>query len=972
MSHNSKTYYLLTILILASYVQLKGQIVITVNTPSNNITSLEKFWDLTIINSTNTRYLVFLEAELSNQNDNIINAKTQQFELQPGTSKFTEQSFENNIRYEYSGSAKNFNNEQLPAGKYHLCIIIKKVPEDLSLYMNCLDFTIEENKPEYKRVDSIRSRLGKYLPQMSGTSELFTNLNNSTPTVNNLSQNYLWWSLNPTFTISGFPIGAMMILSTDNSPVKQNPNIISFYFDADNYKENLKKKASSRIEGDKNIKEYKNDEAKINEYKNVNKILKNPQVKSELEQLDTVKKIEAELKDTSVISDKKKYDSLKGEYNKYKPLLYKRQGYERLLLKKLNLEKSISDSSNKDLKYLEKATDKNFDPVAETESLLTDSLKKSNPEKYDSINRLLKKYKKIEKKARPLIKTADNLEKGDITELRNGLTDSLLKKDPDKYDSLNRKLKTYKTTYNNLTTYQNLFKGDVDANKVLKDSNLNKIVRVSKYDKYSKYGQYRKYDKSSLEDPDKLKSTLLGMGLMNNFQKYLFCIKSLSIGTSVPVFTEMTLSGMPVKGFSFEARERKFYLVFTTGKIQQSVMTGNIYSSAYKRTTTSAGLGYGDKEKSHIFVYFLDFKDKEGKSNLTDSLQIYNPPRENRIIGSQIRYLFFKDKLVVESELAGSWIKRKTIIDNEEIVSIDSTRYNYPGKTGWFKSILFQKTTDAGVVVDYAYSLKAKYSFFHDNTQVSAGIKRIGPQYQSFGVPYLINDMVSYELRVTQDLYRKRIILSAYAAEKMDNLNEFKPLSTKAIKLGFDAMINIPKWPYLKLSITPYAFRNDSQHFYINLYSINSGYSYKTGKINNNTTVTYVSQVAVSSEPGTNFSNSIYNINHIMDFRQKFSVSGGLSYMTGNYNDSIITSVTTNLACGFKIFKKFGVTIGGSYNFGKKEQKTGYYLELKYPFLKYFSVSIRGDKTAYDNYYFNEPVPSHKEFILRISLKARW
>ena len=139
----------------------------------------------------------------------------------------------------------------------------------------------------------------------------------------------------------------------------------------------------------------------------------------------------------------------------------------------------------------------------------------------------------------------------------------------------------------------------------------------------NKYNKYKGYDYKNLENPDELINQVKSLGLVNGFQKYLLAIKSFSVGTSIPVYSNLSLANIPVKGISTELEWNNFYLGFVSGTIQRSILSLGISENCYKRNTTSAILGYGQKNGSHIYFYWLNFSDKQGDEKHSDTLLVY-------------------------------------------------------------------------------------------------------------------------------------------------------------------------------------------------------------------------------------------------------------------------------------------------------------------------------------------------------------
>ena len=59
----------------------------------------------------------------------------------------------------------------------------------------------------------------------------------------NTQNNYAYWLINPSLNVFDLPFSGQFLLASGQSPVRQNPNIFNFTFDATKFKTALKAKA---------------------------------------------------------------------------------------------------------------------------------------------------------------------------------------------------------------------------------------------------------------------------------------------------------------------------------------------------------------------------------------------------------------------------------------------------------------------------------------------------------------------------------------------------------------------------------------------------------------------------------------------------------------------------------------------------------------------------------------------------------
>ncbi len=812
---------------------------IFINQETNNNYTPGNIWDITVNNTSSEEISVYFEYEISDKESEILmKAKSPAIDLKPGITKINSSSFK---RIDYSYSDNTFKsyvkeNNSFPAGFYYICISARSSSDNIETGRNCTQFiSINTNDAEHIIEDSVTDKKQSYL-KFSGYSDITGNYAVRHGAEEDNLGNYAYCTFNPSLSIYNIPVSGKLLLSTEQSSSRQNIDMFNIYFDANQFRNNLRERAADIIRKQEEMNNLNNlKRASVdNEINRINNILSNPNVAQDMIKMEELENIETQLKDTVNLSNPEKIDSLNKKLESLEEIRNKKDGYQSLLRKKEKLEELKSKIGNTD----SSATAKSFD----------------------------------------------------IRELDN---------------------------------------------------------------------------------PNNLRKKLSGLKAINNTEKLLLSLRSLETGVSFPYYSDLTLNNTAVNGISVELEPGNMYMSFAKGQVQKSVINSDSNYNALKRDMIAGGFGYGIKDNSHIYFYVLNFEDTPFSGN--DTTAYSSPPQNNKVIGANFTLNLFKDNFYINGEVAGSQTIKNTLYEYTGETSIDSVSFSsYGNPDEWIKNILGQKSIDLNTYTGYAYKLGLVNNLFRKNTQLFLTTKYIGPGYKSMGVPYLITDMQQNEFKISQYMLKRKINISGFVRQNRDNLENYKLLTSSFWNYGFDLSVNIPKYPFLKMKYAPYILRNDSQYFNMNIFNIISGYYYKIGDKYHNSNASFIMQQSITDIAATNFSTSYFTVNHIMRFPSGNSANFNATCISASRSDSITNTITGSIGSSFVILKKSLSSLGINYISGKNDNKLGFYLEYNITFAKIFIFNIRIDRNIYNNYFLPETYPDYDEYIIRASLITKW
>lgn len=672
--------------------------------------------------------------------------------------------------------------------------------------------------------------------------------------------------------------------------------------------------SSSRVSVNFDSEQYKNNIKKkaadyISEHYDIKKIL--PPGKRAL--VDEMKKIETIINNKDLLKDIDKYSM-----------------YE-------NLEKILKDTLLTALSgYKTKLNTIIQDSIKKAEDLV-----KANPDTYmdmarDTVADMLhsNKKNKVADSLLVLQSKVDSLQ-GFIANKRAEIES--LKKKKEYFDKMKKKYDDIKTTLKGI-------KG-IDESKldVLKNAG-NILTDKASYDKFLK-------DENLLSTKDKI----------------LGSVKTLNVGKSVTNVSEYTLYNVPINGITTEIDPAKVYMLFSTGNVDNPI---NFNTGAKQgRSLTTTGIGYGKKESSHFYIYYL-----EGKDNGLDSITNANVNTlagGNKVVSFAGKLSTKKDYLTAEFDIAGSQYLSSP--GNNALV-IAGEENNEPNR--WLQNIFTQSSPNVNTSVGYAGKIKLSSKLFKGRTVIATTYKRVNSSFRTFGNPYLVRDISGVDLSITQNFFKKRVKATVIAKYNVTGLSDSQNLTRYTLHGGFNLVANFPRYPMVRISYIPNYQQLDSIQIQVNTFNFNTVYNFRTGKVKHTLSGNWLMQDAHSQFIKGNFNVNSFTVANTIQFKN--SVNAGASY---NHNitrselmgNSVIKTLEAN--CGATFFKKIITKGGMSYNLAATQNKLGGFVEASVNIGKNLSFKARADRNVFTNYATDNTLivkPSFNEWLLRTTLNILW
>ena len=473
---------------------------------------------------------------------------------------------------------------------------------------------------------------------------------------------------------------------------------------------------------------------------------------------------------------------------------------------------------------------------------------------------------------------------------------------------------------------------------------------VKTYEQYKSLGkrikQAKKYqDKEILKDPAFIKSGLKNLNVMSKGQQFLNGFDAITIGTTYPYFSRLSLSSLSVNGVNVEWNPGSFYLATCYGKSARQTLNTDftVPTLTLPQTTLGAKIGMGSPYGNHFHLVMVDVKDEFANASLTNPTK----PQSNRLLGTDAQFSLFNGNVELGGELMTSLLTRDNTINTDQVQEFDISDIPL--------NKLFGNVNNSSSF-DIAWRAFSDIRLFQNKTKVKASVEKVGSNYFSLGSPTLLNDVLRWRIEGRQSFFKNKLSLSAYWRQDANNLD---PLLTSSISttksFGLSGSLHVPKYPSLTFSYAPYAQNNkiistnEDLSTDAKMLNVSVGYPYKFSKeLNAYTQLTYLSHDLNSNIPGVDYNLKMYGINQSFNYKRS-NVNITINYtpnqIIGDENQKVLT---INTSGSLQFFKKWNNTIGFQYlSIKNKATRKGFFIDSIYSILPFADLQFRLQRNIY-------------------------
>lgn len=199
--------------------------------------------------------------------------------------------------------------------------------------------------------------------------------------------------------------------------------------------------------------------------------------------------------------------------------------------------------------------------------------------------------------------------------------------------------------------------------------------------------------------------------------------------------------------------------------------------SNYKRKAYGFKLGFG-KQRNYFDLFYFKAKDRYDVADAEDFYITLLPPPENLVLGFDTRFVLFK-KLTAALNINMSAMTNNQNASDESIVEdLDE------GLRKALNSLItVNSTTRANTAGEVSLTWYDKY--------FNLGImyKRIDPNYASFGIHYVLDDLENYTLNGGVRLLKSRVSINGNVGVQRNNLKNIRNNTTERVIYNINSSI---------------------------------------------------------------------------------------------------------------------------------------------------------------------------------------
>jgi hypothetical protein len=361
---------------------------------------------------------------------------------------------------------------------------------------------------------------------------------------------------------------------------------------------------------------------------------------------------------------------------------------------------------------------------------------------------------------------------------------------------------------------------------------------LKKYEKtYQELQRLEHTDINTLLSDDRVLSKMnqLTGGKTSKLLNVLHSIKDFNVGTTYPLFSQQTLSGGRLDGLDISIKNNKnTYLRFIGGRFLGQYIGIQDTNRQNVSPTYAAGLkiGMGEPSEMHLHFTYLTFK-KRDAFNPTGN----TPAFENDVCGLDFMLATPNKKWQVSGEVNLSLYNPDKFLPR--VISTSSS----------YNEDFFLIKKREGFQKDVSFKSSFKRRLFKDKTRLSGYFDQVGQGYKSVGAPFLLSNVLRYEGRLNQSLFKDKLQAAVYYRKDFDNITplrydyrQYSIITDYGINLQFQA----DKLPYIIVNISPYkqtgltdTISNNAKGL---MYQLSSGYNWTIKKAQLNTQTSFIYQ----------------------------------------------------------------------------------------------------------------------------------
>ena len=471
---------------------------------------------------------------------------------------------------------------------------------------------------------------------------------------------------------------------------------------------------------------------------------------------------------------------------------------------------------------------------------------------------------------------------------------------------------------------------------------------------------------------------LENLGILSGREAIMLWMPKIGYGTVFPSMTQLTLQGSRVNGLDVEWNPgRTFYLHFVRGTTQRPLVRTDgvridttLYTltdiADYGRQITAARVGVGSRDGEHFTVSGVYTTDDPASLPRVDSLA-GAPPQRNIVGSMDFRIEPIRNVWSINAELAGS-------VTVGDLLAPRITTNAVPA------ALLKLIDSSSSTYADWSAFASTNLSIVESGTRFSASIRRIGTGYRALGVPNMRVDVVRYDARIDQGLFKRQLTLGVFIRRDHDNLVPLKRATTLTTSMGASIGIVPRSLPYLRVSYMPYVQESnttDSLYAYANrtqMWNATSGYSYRIVDMGASTQLAYALQQSVTTAQMSDYSVQSINMYQSLSFVFPLNITFGGGIIEQRSESASTAVVTGDVSGSYSIDDVLSVNAGLTLALDQQAgDRIGYSVGVAARIGDIAEIDLRAERSVFDERML-PPVlgGSYREGIIRLVVSKSW
>ncbi len=256
----------------------------------------------------------------------------------------------------------------------------------------------------------------------------------------------------------------------------------------------------------------------------------------------------------------------------------------------------------------------------------------------------------------------------------------------------------------------------------------------------------------------------------------------LHLGYRAISFSPLVFDGQSFLGGGIELTPKGFYFGAFYGRLNKAISEdttyGHVLEPQYARKGFGIKLGVGSAKNNASIMLFHAKDDSGSITRIYDSLTTVLP-QENSVVGTSFHFTFFK-KLTFTGDLAASLLNR-----DQSYQRIDSI--------GYYKiPRIVQKLTDINYSSVFSLAGQGQLTLLLRNINLSAGYRRVQPDFKSLGVPYALDDLEMINGSIGGSLDKGKVNVNLAVNSQHNDLSHMlsSRLQTRTANLALNTFVD--------------------------------------------------------------------------------------------------------------------------------------------------------------------------------------